>query len=85
MIRAILQIVFVLVIYQAVKAVFRSARHAYHQPDTAHKLPGEEMVLDPHCRMYIVKGRSIVRRINGAPTHFCSADCADQYEQKLRR
>ena len=84
MIRVLLQLVLIAVIYQMVKTVFRAARDAYRRPEDARTLPGEEMVLDPRCRTYVVKNRSIARRINGMPMHFCSADCADRYEQQHR-
>jgi len=82
MIRLILLFVLFLVIYHALKTVIRSAMDAYHRSESERKLPGEEMVLDPSCRTYVVKGRSVMRRISGNPTYFCSTDCADRYEQR---
>jgi len=84
MIRAILLFVLFMVIYQAIKTVIRSAVDAYGRPDETRRLQGEEMVLDPQCRTYIVKGRSVSRRIKGTVIHFCSTDCADRYEQGRR-
>lgn len=84
MIRSILLFVLFLVVYQAVKTVIRSAMEAYYRPDESRRLPGEEMVLDPCCRTYIVKGRSVMKRIKGIPVYFCSSACADRYEAQRR-
>ncbi|MDH4161775.1 MAG: hypothetical protein OEW15_03680 [Nitrospirota bacterium] len=85
MIRAILLFILFAVLYQAVKTVFRAAVRAAQDPSDTGRLPGEEMVLDPQCRTYVVKGRAVIRRISGAPTHFCSTHCADEYERLRRR
>lgn len=84
MIRAFLVFVLFLLVYHAIKTLFRSAVDAYGRPEDSRRLPGEEMVLDPQCRTYIVKDRSVARRINGATVYFCSAECADKYERARR-
>jgi uncharacterized protein len=83
--RAILFFILLMVIYQAVRVVFRSAMSAYRggEPRTQ-RIPGEEMVQDPQCRTYVVKGRALTRRIGGRTTYFCSAGCADAYERDHR-
>jgi YHS domain-containing protein len=85
MIRAILFFLLIMVLYQAIKAVFRSAADAYHRGEAPSKLPGAEMVQDPNCRTYVVKDRAVSKRIGGFTHHFCSAACADEYERKQRK
>ena len=83
--RAILFFILLMVVYQAVKVVFRSALSAYRSGEQrAPRIPGEEMVQDPQCRTYVVKGRALPRRIAGRTTYFCCAACADAYEQEHR-
>lgn len=83
--RAILFFFLLMVVYQAVKVLFRSASSAYHGNEKqAPRIPGEEMVQDPQCRTFVVKGRAVARRIHGRPTYFCSESCADTYERDHR-
>jgi YHS domain-containing protein len=83
--RAVLFFILLMAVYQAVKVVFRSALSAYRGGEPrAPRIPGEEMVQDPQCRTYVVKGRALARRIGGKTTYFCSADCADAYERDHR-
>jgi YHS domain-containing protein len=83
--RAVLYFILILVVYQAVKTVFRAAMTAYHSGEArAPRIHGEEMVQDPQCRTYVVKGRALARRIGGRTTYFCSAGCADAYEREHR-
>jgi YHS domain-containing protein len=85
MMRAILIFLLLMVVYQAVKAVFRSASDAYHGKEKqAPRIPGEEMVQDPQCRTFVVKGRAVARRIGGRTAYFCSESCADAYERDHR-
>ena len=83
--RAILFFILLVVVYQAVKTVLRAALAAYRGSDErSPRIPGEEMVQDPQCRTYVVKGRALARRIGGRTTYFCSAGCADAYERGHR-
>ena len=85
MIRAILIFTLLTVVYLAVKTVFRSARDAYHGGEPREpRIPGEEMVQDPQCRTYVVKGRAVTRRAGGRKQYFCSDACADAYIRRLR-
>ena len=83
--RAFLLFILIVVVYQAVKIVFRSALSTYQgggkRPP---RIPGEEMVQDPQCRTYVVKDRALIRRIGGRTEHFCSAACAEAYERDHR-
>ncbi|HSB34501.1 MAG TPA: hypothetical protein VLG39_08605 [Nitrospirota bacterium] len=86
MIRVLLFIAFLIVVYYVMKTVLRAAVRGYHD-DEEHRrmrLKGEEMVLDPECRTYVVKERAITRRIDGQLHSFCSEACAKQYEDKKR-
>lgn len=82
MIRGILVFVCILIIYNALKTVFRSAQQAYRREDPRTRIMGDEMVQDPECRTYVLKDRAVVRRIRGTNTYFCSEACARQYEEK---
>jgi uncharacterized protein len=83
--RALLFFILLMVLYQAVKVVIRSALSAYRGEERrAPRIPGEEMVQDPQCRTYVPKGRALARRIAGRTTYFCSAGCADAYERDHR-
>jgi len=84
MIRNVLALIFILVIYSALRTVFRSAREAYHAGEKRNQLRGEEMVLDPECQTYVVKARSTALRVGGKLLYFCSETCAKRYEEKNR-
>ena len=84
MIRNILVLIFIFVIYYALRTVIRSAREAYHAGEKQDRLRGEEMVLDPECHTYVVKARSTALRIGGKSLYFCSETCAKRYEEKNR-
>jgi YHS domain-containing protein len=84
MIRYILFIILFFVLYYAVKTVVRAAVRTLGKAGQENRLPGDEMVLDPECRTYVVKRRAVTRRIRGKACFFCSEACAEQYEQKNR-
>lgn len=86
MIRAALLIFAVMIIYSALRTLFRSAVQGYNEDERRRAaVQGEEMVQDPECRTYVVKSRAVTRRINGKLCSFCSDACAEQYEVKSRR
>jgi YHS domain-containing protein len=85
MTRLLLFVVFLVVVYYVLKTVLRAAVRGYHDEDHQRtRLMGEDMVLDPECRTYIVKERAITRRIDGKLRSFCSEACAKRYEEKKR-
>jgi hypothetical protein len=87
MIRGVLVFLIVVVIYSAIKVVVRSAVRGYYHGDEQRRgrqIMGDEMVLDPECRTYVLKDRAVARRIRGTLTHFCSDACARRYEDKNR-
>jgi uncharacterized protein len=85
MIRNLLVFIVIIFVYYSLKTVLRSAFKAYHEEhDAPVRLKGEEMVLDPECRTYVVKGRALTRRFQGKLHSFCSEACAQRYEEKHR-
>lgn len=85
MIRNLLVFIVIIFVYYSLKTVLRSAFKAYHEEhDAPVQLKGEEMVLDPECRTYVVKGRALTRRFHGKLYSFCSESCAQRYEEKHR-
>ena len=86
MIRGVLFLFVIFVIYYALKTVVRSAVKAFHEDEQrrSRRIMGDEMVLDPECRTYVVKDRAVTRRIRGTLIHFCSDACAGRYEDKNR-
>jgi uncharacterized protein len=89
MIRSLVFFILLLILYYAVRTVIRSALSAYQADDqprqrSSRELPGEEMVQDPNCRTYVVKGRAVSRRIDGETAYFCSSTCADEYVRGRR-
>jgi YHS domain-containing protein len=86
MIRNFLGLAVVIIVYYALKTIFRAARKSYSEEDRAPaRLKGEEMVLDPECRTYVIKDRAVTRRLRGKPSYFCSEACAQRYEEKQGR
>jgi YHS domain-containing protein len=83
MMRGLLILVFIAVIYYALKTVFRSAIRSYHEEDRKRvRIMGEDMVQDPECRTYVPKGRAVTRRIGDSQRYFCSEACAKRYEER---
>jgi len=84
--RSLIFFIALVVIYYALKSVLRSAMKTYRdERDAPAKLKGEEMVLDPECRTYVVRDRATTRRVQGQLLSFCSEDCARRYEERHRR
>ncbi len=82
--RGLIVLFCLVVIFYAVRTIVRSAVRSYQEEGTRNRLKGEEMVLDPQCKTYVVKDRSLARRIRGSEHFFCSEACARQYEQRHR-
>ncbi len=84
MMRSLVVFIALVILYYALKSVITSALRAYHEDKPRRRLDGEEMVLDPECRTYIIKERAVTRRINGSVHSFCSEACAKRYEEANR-
>lgn len=82
--RGLLIFIAILFIYSALKTVVRSALRAYRGESPPRRLKGEEMVLDPYCKTYVVKERAVTKRIRGSYHSFCSEACAQRYEETHR-
>ncbi len=85
--RGLLIAVLFIILYYALKAVFQSAVRGYRDDERSRSTStamGEEMLLDPECRTYVPKGRTVTRRIGDKLCSFCSEACADRYEAKHR-
>jgi YHS domain-containing protein len=41
----------------------------------------DEMVIDPHCHVYIPKREAITAKIAGKTVYFCSKECKKKYSQ----
>lgn len=82
--RGLLIFIAILLVYSALKTVFQSARQAYREENPTRRLKGEEMVLDPYCRTYVIRDRAVTKRIRGSLHSFCSEACAQRYEETHR-
>ncbi len=43
-----------------------------------------EMIQDPNCKTYIPKEQAYMREIGGKRYFFCSKECADIFEKKMK-
>jgi YHS domain-containing protein len=84
MLKLIIFIILIATVYYAVKSVVVSALRAYHEEEPRKRVTGEDMVLDPECRTYILRDRAVTRRIGGSVFSFCSEACARRYEEAHR-
>jgi len=82
--RSLVIFITLVVLYYAIKSVVRSAFRSYREEEPRKRAQGEEMVLDPECRTYVIKARAVTRRINGSVLSFCSEACAQRYEEAHR-
>lgn len=44
----------------------------------------DEMVIDPHCNVYIPKREALTATIAGETVYFCSKECREKYLQAQR-
>jgi len=44
----------------------------------------DEMVIDPHCRVYIPKREALTAKIGGENVYFCSEECKKKYLKAQR-
>lgn len=82
--RSLLVFIAIIAFYYALKTVLQSALKAYHDESDRIGIKGEEMVLDPECRTYVIKDRAVTRRVRGRVHSFCSEACAQRYEEAHR-
>lgn len=84
MIRTILIFILLVLVYQSLKIVFRSAVRASREKGERARIRGEEMVLDPECKTYVLKDRAVARAVRGTKEYFCSEACAQKFEARNR-
>jgi YHS domain-containing protein len=81
--RGLLIFISFVVLYYVLKTIVLSALKEYHDDGARKRIQGEEMVLDPECKTYVIKDRAVTRRIGGAVRSFCSEACARRYEDRM--
>lgn len=52
------------------------------QPPDSTGVPGNKMVQDPICQLYIPRDRAIEKTGKEGPVYFCSQKCAEEYAKK---
>ena len=57
---------------------FRKQGEPFTQP---RQVITDEMVIDPHCRVYIPKREALTAKIGGETVYFCSEECKKKYLQ----
>jgi YHS domain-containing protein len=57
---------------------FSKPGESFTQP---RKVITDEMVIDPHCRVYIPKREALTAKIGGETVYFCSEECKKKYLQ----
>lgn len=45
--------------------------------------PGNQMIQDPVCRVFIPRGDAVREEIGGQTYYFCSRSCADTFQKQL--
>jgi YHS domain-containing protein len=77
--RFIIYLVLAYVAYRVLKAVIRPKDRISRGEDGG---VIDEMVQDPHCKMYIPRREAIAKTIDGRTYHFCSEACATKFLQQ---
>ena len=57
---------------------FRKPGEPFTQPP---QVITDEMVIDPHCHVYIPKREALTAKIEGETVYFCSKECKKKYLQ----
>jgi len=70
------------ILYRLIKSLLLPSPRKSAEPFTQ---PGQvitdEMVIDPHCHVYIPKREAITAKIGGKTVYFCSKECKKKYSQ----
>jgi YHS domain-containing protein len=84
MMRFIIFIILSYLLYRVLKnLLLTSSTHTQpssHPPD----IITDEMVMDPHCHLYIPKRDALTAQIAGETLYFCSRECKKAYLNKER-
>lgn len=80
MIRAVFVLFWGLLVTMVLTMVLRSLLASARLPRAPRRRVPDELVKDPVCQAYIVRSRALARVQNGVLRHFCSPECARQFE-----
>ena len=81
--RAIMLAAYVIIVCYAIQTLLRWLLQTPPRPRQAEPAYGE-MVLDPECRVYILKKHAVTKRIRGNVLYFCNDDCAAVHAARNR-
>lgn len=80
MIRFIIFAILCYVLYRLIKSLALPSPTTSKKSFTqSHGTITDEMVMDPHCRVYIPKREAITAKIGGETLYFCSNECKKKY------
>lgn len=75
-----------IIILIALYLLYRMIRGAIlRKPDRLRDTRGgvmDELVQDPHCKIYVPARSSVKRTVGGRVYSFCSEDCAGKFEER---
>lgn len=83
MIRFIIFLILCYILYRLVKSLMLPSSAKSGKPFA--KSPEaitDEMVMDPHCHVYIPKREAVTLKTGGETLYFCSKECRDRYLEK---
>jgi len=70
------------ILYRLIKSLaLPSPRKSGEQSTQSGQVITDEMVVDPHCNVYIPKREAITATIAGKTVYFCSKECKKKYLQ----
>ncbi|MCK5513179.1 MAG: hypothetical protein KAJ00_01665 [Deltaproteobacteria bacterium] len=85
MIRFIIFAILCYVLYRVVKSLVLPSPAKPRKPFTqAYGTITDEMVMDPHCHVYIPKREAITVKTAGETLYFCSKECKKKYLEENR-
>lgn len=73
--------VYAFLAYIVLRAVLKWLVQRRPRAEPSSSFGGDEMVLDPQCKAYVLKDKAVTRIIKGAIVCFCGEACADAYEK----
>lgn len=82
MIRLAFLAILVYLLFRLIRNVFslsgRNQQGRFRTTPSGNRIK-DEMVQDPQCKVYIPKGESFPKVINGERLYFCSKECMEEY------
>ncbi len=70
--------------YRLLKSWGGSFKRGDRVPGANDGLQNTELIQDPQCKTYFLKGHGVGSTINGETIYFCSEDCRNAYLEKHR-